>query len=108
MSNNQSGIDKFFQELATYTPITLKLGALVLHNKYIYGAIEHGEDVHWLMHGIDDGVQWGLIILSVPTVLNLFYKVLIKDFIIPILKTVCTILVSIFNFFVKFFNPNRQ
>ena len=83
MKSNERGLDKFFQELSTYVPITLKLTALILHTKYIYG-IQYDESAHWIINGIDDAVQWGLIILSVPTILTLFYKVFIQDFLIPI------------------------
>lgn len=85
MSRNGNGLDKFFQELSMYIPITLKLTALILHNKYVYGKIEHDESAHWIMHGIDDAVQWGLIILSVPTTITLFVRVF-RDFLIAIIN----------------------
>ena len=49
MKSNERGLDKFFQELSTYVPITLKLTALILHTKYIYG-IQYDESAHWIIN----------------------------------------------------------
>ena len=77
--SNERGFDKFFRELSTYVPITIKLGALILHNRYIYGKIHHTHDiqwVNWLMNAIDEFVQICLVILSIPTIIALGISVL--------------------------------
>ena len=78
MKSNERGFDKFFRELSTYVPITIKLGALILHNRYIYGKVQHTHEnlwIHFLLNAIDEFVQIFLVVLSIPTIIALFISV---------------------------------
>lgn len=71
MSNNQSGIDKFFEGLSTYKDFAIKFTALMFHDDIIP---DDGSGNH--IHQIETWVFWILVVLSVPTVMKLFLSIL--------------------------------